>query len=39
MEEECDETTGLGDSEAAVGSQRCSATILKGKNAFLSMCL
>lgn len=39
MEEEWDEMTGLSDSEAAVGSQRCSATILSGKNTFMSMCL
>lgn len=39
MEEEWEEMTGLGDSEAAVGSQKCSATILRGKNTFLSICL
>lgn len=39
MEEEWDEMTGLSDSEAAVGSQRCSTTILRGKNTFMSMCL
>lgn len=30
---------GLGDSEAAVGSQGCSATLLSGKNTFPSTCL
>lgn len=39
LEEEWDELTGWGDSEAAVGPQRCSTTLLSGKNTFLSMCL
>lgn len=39
LEEEWDKLTGLGDGEAAVGSQRCSATLLSGKNTFLSTCL
>lgn len=39
LEEEWDELTSLGDGEAAVGPQRCSATLLSGKNTFLSTCL
>ena len=39
LEEEWNDLTGLGDGDAAVGPQRCSATLLSGKKTFLSMCL